>query len=373
MMDKGFSIWLDLLRGLAALAVLFGHMAHVRFTGGEYYLLRELNIASDAVVVFFVISGIVIAYAASRDATPGRYAFHRVTRLLSVILPALLLTLLLDAIGTRLDESAYPSPYYQPAPLSDFLLRGLTLSTEWTGLMDRVRLGTNGPLWSLSYEVAYYLLFGIALFARGLVRFGLLGLVALVVGLPVLLLLPAWLIGVLVWRHVSASAIPPQTPLLGVGLAVVPLAVLVIARALGVPELLSGLTAQALAPASHHDVLGYSDELAWNMLIALAIALHLAGVAHLCRGREISEHAAPVRIIRWFASASFSIYAIHYPVLHFFDALLPADLPGHNAVMLASTLSVCFVFAWVFERRIGQMRRALVNATALFQRPATAP
>ncbi len=40
-MSPGFSLWLDVLRAGAALSVLFGHMAHTRFTGGQYYFLRD--------------------------------------------------------------------------------------------------------------------------------------------------------------------------------------------------------------------------------------------------------------------------------------------------------------------------------------------
>jgi peptidoglycan/LPS O-acetylase OafA/YrhL len=35
-MSQGFSLWLDAVRAGAALTVLFGHMAHVRFTDGDY-------------------------------------------------------------------------------------------------------------------------------------------------------------------------------------------------------------------------------------------------------------------------------------------------------------------------------------------------
>ncbi|MDJ0629605.1 MAG: acyltransferase [Rhodobacter sp.] len=360
-MNKGLSIWLDVLRCAAALAVLFGHLAHVRFTNGDFYVLREINIASDAVVVFFVISGLVIAFAADRDGTPGIYAFNRITRLLSVVIPALILTVILDAIGTQITPSAYPAPYYQPASYTDFLLRGVTLSTEWTGLFDRIRLGTNGPLWSLSYEVAYYILFGIAVFCRGIARVLGLGLVALIVGWPILALFPAWLLGVLVWRHVSTTPTDAINPIFAWSLVFVPAVLLIAARRAGIPDILTELTAAAVAPASHHVMLGYSDEVLWNSLIALAVALHLAGIASVLRGRAFDMHTPRVRAIRWFAGGTFSIYAVHYPILHFLDAVLPADTPFYNFKMAVLTLAACFCFAHLFERPIKAFRGFFVK------------
>ncbi|MEM9127795.1 MAG: sterol desaturase family protein, partial [Pseudomonadota bacterium] len=210
-MTPGFSLWLDVLRVLAAMTVLFGHMAHIRFTGGDYYVLREWNVASDAVIVFFVLSGVVIAFAAERDGTLERFSFNRLTRLWSVLVPALILTWVFDSIGTRVDMNAYPEGYYTERTAWEMFGRGLTFSNEWQGVFDRVRLGTNGPLWSLSYEAGFYALFGAALFLRGALRWVMLALIALVVGLPILALLPAWLLGVAVWHlgcHMPRLAAP---------------------------------------------------------------------------------------------------------------------------------------------------------------------
>jgi len=41
MMSRGFSVWLDLIRIGAALTVILGHMAHPRFTRGDYNFLRD--------------------------------------------------------------------------------------------------------------------------------------------------------------------------------------------------------------------------------------------------------------------------------------------------------------------------------------------
>ncbi|MEM8755449.1 MAG: acyltransferase family protein, partial [Pseudomonadota bacterium] len=75
-MNPRLSAHLDLLRVLAALVVLFSHFAYARFSRGDYLFVREWNLGSDAVVVFFVLSGYVVAHTAARPGmTFGRFAF----------------------------------------------------------------------------------------------------------------------------------------------------------------------------------------------------------------------------------------------------------------------------------------------------------
>ena len=63
---RGLSGYLDLLRFGAAFVVLLSHFAYTRFTDGQYSFIRELNLGSDAVVLFFVLSGFVITFAATQ-------------------------------------------------------------------------------------------------------------------------------------------------------------------------------------------------------------------------------------------------------------------------------------------------------------------
>lgn len=369
-MTRGFSLWLDAIRALAAFAVLFGHMAHIRFTGGDYYFLREWNIASDAVVVFFVISGLVIAFAAQRDGDLKTYSYNRATRIFTVIVPALILTLLFDAIGTRITMDAYPFGYYQHLSWSEFLFRGLTLTPQWLGVMEPVRLGSNGPIWSLSYEVAYYLIFGFAVFLSGARRLVLIALVAFLAGVPILALMPAWLLGVLVWRRVSnpdaAALSRPLAWVLAIG---APVAMVALKWA-GVADALAVLTAGAFAPADYHAVLLYSDEVLWNSLLAVLMALHLIGVAPLMAAANWHGPEYLARSIRWLAGGSFSLYVMHYPTLQLLDATLPESLPLHDLWLLGITLAVCFGFAALFERPLKTYRRWFATLT---RRPTAVP
>lgn len=363
-MSQGFSLWLDVLRAGAALTVLFGHMAHVRFTGGDYYFLREWNVASDAVAVFFVLSGVVIAYAAGRDGTLERFAFNRLTRIATVLIPALVLTLIFDAIGTRANMSAYPADYYQALPLGEFLWRGLTVTPLWTGQSDWVRLGTNGPIWSLSYEVAFYLIFACIVFLKGIMRMVMLATIVLLVGIPILVMFPAWWIGVMVWKNASTTQQTTDRIMPWI-MTVGSIAALLLLKVSGTPQVLEAMTANALAPHNHHAVLVYSNEVLWNTILAVGVAVHLAGVHRLCAGKTARIEGAFAKSLRWVAGGSFSLYLVHYPTLHLLDATLPESLPAYNLWLLGATLAICFAFAAMFERPLKQYRTWTRRAGAL--------
>ena len=74
------------------------------------------TLAHSAVVVFFVLSGYLIAWTAQRDKSAVDYLINRAARIYSVALPALVLTYLLDiATGTITYQTLQPWKY---APLS---------------------------------------------------------------------------------------------------------------------------------------------------------------------------------------------------------------------------------------------------------------
>ncbi|WP_308915725.1 acyltransferase [Jannaschia sp. LMIT008] len=356
-LSSELSVWLDLLRTLAALVVVLGHAGNLRFTDGDLGWVRSWTLAPDAVVVFFVVSGLVIGRAAARDRTWGTYAFNRLTRLLGVVAPALLLTLLLDAVGRAIDPGAYPPRHYTALPIVEFLVRGLTFLQQWRGAGAPVQLGSNAPLWSLSFEAAYYVLLGTALFLSGWVRVAALAALGWLFGLSILLLLPTWLAGLGVWHAIRSGRVPRRRAV-ALPLAILPIAALVAAKLSHVDEALLRATPDWLGPIRHVHVFDFGQEVLWNGLIALALALHLLGMARVAP----SLGGAAIRAIRWWAGASFSIYVMHYPVMHLMDAGLPEDVPGKAALFVVLPIALCLPFAAAFERTLPQLRRMVARA-----------
>ena len=108
-----FSLYLDLLRFTAAVAVFLDHLTptpsqpSIRATGG---LARVGNYGELAVAIFFVLSGYVISYVTStRETTVQSYAVSRISRLYSVVVPALVLTFAFDTLGHACGRSSTPS------------------------------------------------------------------------------------------------------------------------------------------------------------------------------------------------------------------------------------------------------------------------
>lgn len=340
-------MYLDSLRFGAALVVVLSHFAYPRFSEGRWLWIRELNLGSDAVVVFFVLSGLVISHSVQRKAgQPGQYAFDRLSRLISVAVPALLVGFVLDRVGAAFAPEIYRGFQYNPLPLWETLVRGLTFSNEWAGL--ETRLGSNGPYWSLSYEAAYYGLFGIAVYTRGVARWALLSIGALVVGLNVLLLMPCWLFGVALQRKLADGWLPGRK--VAMALALAPVAMYAVSLALGLPQWLS-----SLYPAGEWG-LRFSDEFVWNFYLAMLVTAHLAGMAALSAEKSPSFE----KPVRWLAGGSFSLYLVHYPALQFFAAvgIVGAGLASDLALVIVTCL-FCYGFAALFERPLDRWREAM--------------
>ncbi|MGE3771191.1 MAG: acyltransferase family protein [Bdellovibrionales bacterium] len=352
-MTPAFSLYLDALRFGAAFIVLLSHWAYARFTDGTYLWLREYNLGSDAVMIFFVLSGLVISYTAhSKDETAKSFAFARATRILSVALPAILLTWLLDSAGSVLNPAAYDGWWYEGDNYAQRALAAATFTNQiW---FTELRLGSNGPYWSLSYEVWYYVLFGLLFFMRGRMRWVLFGGLLVVLGPRIALLLPAWLMGVAVERGLQMP-VPARTARL---MAIIPPVLYIALLAIGAPDVLRTIT-QALLGADMVNALHFSDEFLWNNLIAGLTAIHLLGMAKL----DI-RLPAPT-FIRWAAGGSFTLYLLHYPLLQFFDAAVPlATGPMRDTVLLAATIIGCALVAAVTERRLGMLRALLTKISA---------
>lgn len=368
-MNARFSLYLDLVRFLAAFLVLLSHMAYRRFTDGNYAFLREWNLGSDAVVLFFVLSGLVIAYTTdTKDRTLGSFVFNRLTRVYSVAIPAVLLTIGLDSLGASLVPKDYDGWWYNDAGFFATLLRGLTFSTDW-GLVS-FRLGTNGPFWSLSYEVAYYALFAAAFYLSGWRRALALVVMVPVFGLKPLLLMPAWLLGVAVYRQLRAGV--EIAPARAWFLTLMPVAIYVACLSIGLPKFLLAETKALLGDRYVLVLLNFSNEFIWNNFIALLAAAHFLGVAALSRRRAMPG-ARVAQAIRWLAGGSFSLYLVHYPVLQFTEAVIPQDWPQivHHPLLLVIVLAACFLVAEIFERRLAAFR-ALVRSAMFWRRPAAA-
>lgn len=356
-MKPGLSLYLDALRVLAAVTVLVSHVAYPRFSNGDWIWVREFNLGSDAVMLFFVLSGFVIAYTAdAKDRTAKGFLFNRFTRIYSVALPAVILTFAIDLLGSRLYPAAYNGWWYGSSEPLNRLFAALTFTSEIG--FTHIRIGTNGPYWSLSYEVWYYLLFAALTYTNGARRWLIASAIALVMGPKILILGVAWGAGV------AAYHLMPRAANMQAGTAwalfVLPVAVYTFCLAAGMPPALLAMQKHMLGEGFIAR-LSFSDEFIWNAMIGILVATHLIGASRLANqwvvGRDRGE------AVRWLAGGSFSLYIVHYPLLQFLGSAMPGitKFLAGQLLLLALVMAGCYLFAAVFERTLAQQRAWLVN------------
>ena len=195
-MNRPFSLYLDLVRFGAAVAVLLSHanMREIIATN-----LFPLSVGHNAVVIFFVLSGYVIAYVTdTREGTARTYSISRIARVYSVAIPAIVLVPLIDAAGQAIDTSLYDSGN----TTHDYALVRVVASALFVNELWFVSIMpfSNSAYWSLCYEVCYYVLFAVSQFESGWRRVALLVIAGLIIGPKILLLLPIWVAGVILYR-----------------------------------------------------------------------------------------------------------------------------------------------------------------------------
>src|ERR1700748_246533 len=99
-MNRSTSLYLDLLRVIAAFGVVFVHADQPWFSN-DLFVRPELG--HRLVMIFFVLSGYLIAFTVEKkDKGAKQYLIDRVSRLYSVVVPALILTFLFDSLGEKI-------------------------------------------------------------------------------------------------------------------------------------------------------------------------------------------------------------------------------------------------------------------------------
>jgi peptidoglycan/LPS O-acetylase OafA/YrhL len=350
---------LDALRGAAALIVFAGHarelfIASPRAAAGLGAAAGSgggTTVGHQAVMIFFVLSGYLVGGSVLRQLGagrwgPGDYAARRLARLWTALLPALVIGWLLDTGGMALfgADSIYGGPAGQSqvtpdlgAHLSFAVFAGNALFLQEILVPA---LGTNVPLWSLSYEFWFYVLFPILVIAS-VRRTATAKRVAAIVALAAIGAFVGWHIAVyfLMWMLGAALEFLPRRLPARLAAALLPLAVVAFA-VLNVALLKLRLN---LFVSDFVGALGCAAML-WVVL--------QAGGAWQSR--------LYARIAHFIAEMSFTLYLVHLPALVFLSGLFvrpwerwPLDL-SHIAIVV-TLMALVFAYAYglylCFERR----------------------
>tara|TARA_B100001093_G_C26847845_1_gene1023712 strand:- start:2731 stop:3810 length:1080 start_codon:yes stop_codon:yes gene_type:complete len=343
------STFLDFLRIGAASCVFLGHTNFSCFFG-ESSIGPQNGL--DYVIIFFVLSGFVIAWSVDRKnkLTFYQYAFDRLTRLWSVVLPALTIGFILDWLGQRIHPETYDLMLSSNHQETKILLSALFLHETW---FFSIRPGSNGPFWSLSYEFFYYLIFGAFMLLPTLKnKIAVGGLGVLIAGPKVLLLLPCWLFGVIAYH--CCKLFRPSTS--------IAICLIVISGFFLFSLLIDrwGSWHPWDKPGLGMPPLFYSAKFLDDYLIATSCAFLIYGSSRWFT-LNAPGNSRIQKTIKSLAGCSFSLYVLHFPLIVFISALWASGkinfLEIKGSILLV--LIFCLLFSILFERQLSRFRTAV--------------
>jgi len=365
---------IEACRWLGALVVLALHTTNLFVNLGDimsaphappayvWWFLTAQQFGHQAVVGFFVISGYLVGGAVLKNLRdPLRklqdYFIHRICRIYMVLAPALLMTFVFDQSGRWFfaGGDVYAWPIFEGHFTPKLFLA--TLVNLQSILFDY--FGTNGPMWSLACEFWYYILFPLLTmpFAAGLgakARW-----IPFLLGVALCFLFarqPGWFgFGFILWGMGALATRAPR-PLIrsrSVALSIYACAVILI-RLLVRGELLKT-----------YPWIGDAADLFGATLFILVLLAFRDGPVN-------GYNLLRPHIHKKLADFSFSLYAIHMPILIFAragaswmmgeDWVTQLAQPTNYAlalVVMATIVLIAWGFSRLTEAKTGAARRMM--------------
>jgi peptidoglycan/LPS O-acetylase OafA/YrhL len=351
-------IALDLMRGLAALAVLFSHLRGDAFV--EYgalpasqrgiataLIFAATRLGGEAVLVFFVLSGFLVGGQVLARLRDGRfqlydYAIDRATRIFIPLIPACLFAAVAAIIV-----------FGHPPPIGQLLANMIGLNEIVTESLD-----TNPVLWSLTYEIWFYVLAGvlacIAVKRIDAITGLLLAICAVVFAILKTRYLVFWILGACI--STVRIDVRFRAPLALVG-----------AFAALVGWVLNQLTmdSRSLPIVVHLPSIVAESFIAIGVVMALPYLTDESANAHLARIKGLAAALA---------AFSYTLYLTHRPTDAMLDLyfgkseLLSIQSFAYYGCRVAICLIVAAGFYFAFERNTGVVRQILRKHKAFLLR-----
>lgn len=335
---------IEAIRGFAAVYVFFHHLNPFRGT----FIEPLFHFGQEAVILFFVISGFVIYLSATKEGqAPGMrtYVVSRAVRIYPIFIVSLGLAGIAGAVTH--DAACVNTPS---------LVGNLLMLQDASALKPGVLFDTfcgDDPLWSLSYEVWFYVAFAIIFFRingawtlhRAIaIGLSLIGALTYVIHPNAISLYAGYFI---VWwsgvelareyRMTGRVSIRAQIPLiLALGVCTL-IWIFPVVKAIGAGDrIISGINPVLQV---RHFVMA---------LIVLGIAASNITLARIC--------APFIKPFAWIAEISYGLYISHQPVIRMVHAL---ELPRYAEIVVCifAALAVAYVLERVFQPIVVRVTR----------------
>lgn len=348
------SVFLDVLRLLSAIMIAAVHLTQPFFSVGWANLT---DYGKPALVMLFLLSGLVIRYVTvMRRGKMSDFWIDRISRVYSVVVPALVFTIVASYIAMRINPA-----YYLPnwgmnndRPLLRIGMNLIFMAQSWNLTLDPF---SNGPFWTLSYEVFYYVFYAVGLYLVGMRRAFWLVIIAILAGQHILLLLPLWLIGCLA-QDIYQRARDPQISFKklnliflcvgAVGLVLVPATFSLLIYLKGF--LTRFFWTHHHAPINLHWAYIYYEE-------GIPIVFLLLWAMLLFERLQLVEKARWVRWVRLLSEATFPLYLLHFPFFVLIAAMFPNERA--NAWFKVGMLVLCVAVSALLAKPTVQFKNDL--------------
>jgi peptidoglycan/LPS O-acetylase OafA/YrhL len=349
-MNRSFSVYLDLVRFIAAFLVYLYH-SNQRFLSES--MLPASKYGHSSVIVFFVLSGFVIAFVtATRESNLVDYAASRASRVFSVTVPAIVLTLLLDGIGRQLSPdvyTGYPFDQFVARTLGSLLL----LNEVW---FISITSFSNVPFWSICFEWWYYVTFAMVMFMPRRVGMPVALLTGLLLGPKFLLLAPLWWCGVFLYHWQSPKNWSVAKCWI---LAVLSVVGIVLFHGLDISTICTDWL-KLVVGAEAHRQLTFAKFFIGDYLLGVLVLLNFASMRGLLAAHGTFLHAVE-KPVRFVANYTFTLYLLHQPLFLFWGAVVDGDPTGPWFWLLVTALMILSVGAigYFTESRRHVLRKLL--------------
>jgi peptidoglycan/LPS O-acetylase OafA/YrhL len=338
---------LDILRACAAILVMLKHARTHLFVAfgalppqqhtivtGAFYLFTRLG--QEAVLVFFVLSGFLVGGQVIRRIRDGRfnvreYAIDRMARILLPLAPAALFAAIVGTV-------------WHGAPVDLVQVAGNILGLN--GVLVAT-LPFNTPLWSLAYEIWFYVIAGVVatICARKGGRFSLFIFFAAVLvfcRLDAYLIL-IWLLGALI----STLEVPKwRGALAALGLIVLIVGSVILQMSSSITLTGEGLVSNAVAAG----------------VFAVGLTMTLPWLISPSLNQALARWTGVARVFSFLAGMSYTLYLFHYPLFNIVNHYVrPGPLSPYSICVYLGTVALCVgnavVMYWLFERNTNAVRR----------------
>jgi peptidoglycan/LPS O-acetylase OafA/YrhL len=347
-MNRLQSLFLDTLRGFAAIAVVLHH-----YNGHIFNVSRNMangsifpNIGQEAVIIFFVLSGFVISYVAHNNENNFcTFITKRMCRFYSVVIPVMLLAIVLYIVTSKISPNLYD--YLNKGDIDNLGLKGTaTLLFLNHNFLFTANLPACGPFWSLVCEWWYYVFFSILFFFGNRLFFIILLFLLVSFMSPMtLLLFPIWWLGNL--AYIAYNRIDLSNAWI-YGLCIGSAALAIFFWSSGWRYTYMSTEFLAHRSFSHATYFPYFYFIGASFSVfTFALLKALSDNSRSVIKSSITRFFLLPKIawlIRRTAHCSFFLYLMHMPIMIFLKAALPSEYTSDLHLIPFLTIILCMAF-----------------------------